>query len=103
MIKLLRYLKLKDWIYFLISLVFIVAQVYLDLKLPDYMSEITTLVETSGSQMGDIWSAGGMIAAVLAGKPRVLNNRMLPCCPHRCQIFKIPQSRNVQQGRELFS
>ena len=61
MIKLLRYLKLKDWIYFLISLVFIVAQVYLDLKLPDYMSEITTLVETSGSQMGDIWSAGGMM------------------------------------------
>ena len=61
MIKLFRYLKLKEWLYFLISLVFIVAQVVLDLKLPDYMSRITMLVETSGSAMGDIWSAGGMM------------------------------------------
>lgn len=61
MIKLFRYLKLKEWLYFLISLVFIVAQVFLDLKLPDYMSRITMLVETSGSAMGDIWSAGGMM------------------------------------------
>lgn len=61
MIKLFRYLKLKEWLCFLISLVFIVAQVFLDLKLPDYMSRITMLVETSGSAMGDIWSAGGMM------------------------------------------
>ena len=61
MIKLFRNLKLKEWLYFLISLVFIVAQVFLDLKLPDYMSRITMLVETSGSAMGDIWSAGGMM------------------------------------------
>ncbi|MBP3483487.1 MAG: ABC transporter ATP-binding protein [Oscillospiraceae bacterium] len=61
MIKLFRYLKLKEWLFFLISLVFIVVQVFLDLKLPDYMSRITTLVETAGSAMGDIWSAGGMM------------------------------------------
>ena len=61
MIKLFRYLKLKEWMYFLISLVFIVIQVFLDLKLPDYMSLITTLVETAGSSMGDIWLAGGMM------------------------------------------
>ena len=61
MIKLFRYLKLKEWMYFLISLVFIVIQVFLDLKLPDYMSLITTLVETAGSAMGDIWLAGGMM------------------------------------------
>ena len=61
MIKLFRYLKLKEWLFFLISLVFIVAQVFLDLKLPDYMSLITTLVETEGSAMGDIWFAGGMM------------------------------------------
>lgn len=61
MIKLFRYLKLREWLYFLISLVFIVAQVFLDLKLPDYMSQITTLVETAGSAIGDIWSAGGMM------------------------------------------
>ena len=61
MIKLFRYLKLKEWLFFLISLVFIVAQVFLDLKLPDYMSLITTLVETEGSALGDIWFAGGMM------------------------------------------
>ena len=61
MIKLFRYLKLKEWLFFLISLVFIVVQVFLDLKLPDYMSRITTLVETAGSAMGDVWLAGGMM------------------------------------------
>ena len=61
MIKLFRYLKMKEWLFFLISLVFIVVQVFLDLKLPDYMSRITTLVETAGSAMGDVWLAGGMM------------------------------------------
>ncbi len=61
MIKLLRYMKGREWLFFLVSLVFIVSQVWLDLKLPDYMSEITTLVETEGSAMADIWSAGGMM------------------------------------------
>lgn len=61
MIKLLRYMKGREWLFFLVSLVFIISQVWLDLKLPDYMSEITTLVETEGSAMADIWSAGGMM------------------------------------------
>lgn len=61
MLKLLKYLKRKEWLYFGLSLVFIMAQVWLDLKLPDYMSEITKLVETEGSAMSDIWTAGGMM------------------------------------------
>lgn len=61
MLKLLRYLKRKEWLFFLLSLGFIAAQVWLDLKLPDYMSEITKLVETEGSAMNDIWTAGGMM------------------------------------------
>ena len=59
MIKLLRYMKGREWLFFLVSLVFIITQVWLDLKLPDYMSEITTLVETEGSAMADIWASGG--------------------------------------------
>lgn len=59
MIKLLRYMKGREWLFFLVSLVFIISQVWLDLKLPDYMSEITTLVETEGSAMTDIWASGG--------------------------------------------
>jgi len=61
MFKLLKYLKLREWAYFLISLIFVLTQVWLDLELPDYMSEITVLVETEGSAMRDIWSAGGMM------------------------------------------
>ena len=59
MTKLLRYMKGREWLFFLVSLVFIISQVWLDLKLPDYMSEITTLVKTEGSAMADIWAAGG--------------------------------------------
>lgn len=59
MIKLLRYMKGREWLFFLVSLVFIISQVWLDLKLPDYMSEITTLVKTEGSAMADIWASGG--------------------------------------------
>lgn len=59
MIKIFKYLERKDWAIMLFSLVFIVFQVWLDLKLPDYMSEITQLVQTEGSEMNDILSAGG--------------------------------------------
>ena len=54
-------MKGREWLFFLVSLVFIISQVWLDLKLPDYMSEITTLVETEGSAMADIWASGGMM------------------------------------------
>ena len=59
MFKILKYMKKKDWMLFLASFVFIVFQVWLDLKLPDYMSEITTLVETEGSSMSEVFAAGG--------------------------------------------
>ena len=50
-----------------VSLVFIVAQIWLDLRLPEYMSEITILVQTEGSVMSDILSAGGkMLVCALA-------------------------------------
>lgn len=49
MLKLLKYIKLREWLMFLLSLVFILLQVFFDLKIPDFMSKITTLVETAGS------------------------------------------------------
>jgi ATP-binding cassette subfamily B multidrug efflux pump len=59
MFRLLGYMKKRDWMLFLGSIVFIVGQVWLDLKLPDYMSEITMLVETEGSKMSEVFAAGG--------------------------------------------
>ena len=58
MIKLFRYLRKKDWLYIFISLCFIVCQVWLDLKIPDYMSEITRLIQTPDSALGDVLVVG---------------------------------------------
>ena len=49
MLKLFKNFGKKEYLFLLISLVFIVVQVLLDLKLPDYMSNLTTLVQTGGS------------------------------------------------------
>ncbi|MDO5560010.1 MAG: ABC transporter ATP-binding protein [Oscillospiraceae bacterium] len=59
MFKLLKNLQKKDCLFAVISIILIVAQVWLDLKLPDYMAEITKLVKTPGSEMKDVVSAGG--------------------------------------------
>ena len=58
MIKLFRYLRKKDWLFVCISLCFIVFQVWLDLRLPDYMSEITRLIQTPDSALGDVLVVG---------------------------------------------
>lgn len=67
MIKILKNLRKKDWGLIGISLVFIVSQVWLDLKLPDYMSEITRLVQTQGSAMGEILRSGGKMLLCALG------------------------------------
>ena len=54
MLKLMKNLDKKDIFFVLTCIVFIVLQVWLDLKMPDYMSEITVLVQTEGSKMSDI-------------------------------------------------
>lgn len=67
MLKLLKYLTRGDWGLAVLALGFIVAQVWLDLTMPDYMSEITTLVQTEGSAMSDILIAGGKMLACALG------------------------------------
>lgn len=76
MFKLFRKFKPKERGYIGISLVFIVVQVWLDLRLPDYMSNVTSLVQTEGSSMKDILEQGGymllcafgsMAAAMIVG------------------------------------
>lgn len=67
MFRLLKRLKAAEWLQALVSLVFIVTQVWLDLKLPDYMSEITQLTQTQGSAMADIWLAGGKMLLCALG------------------------------------
>jgi len=67
MLKILKRLSGKEWLQAGISLLFIVSQVWLDLKLPDYMSEITRLTQTEGSALADIWTAGGYMLLCALG------------------------------------
>lgn len=59
MLRLFKNFSKKDWTMISASLLFIVGQVWLDLRLPDYMSDITILIKTPGSEMADILLAGG--------------------------------------------
>jgi len=67
MLKIFKYLKPKEWLMALISLGFIVTQVWLDLKLPGYMSEVTKLVQSPGSAMSEIWLTGGYMLLCALG------------------------------------
>ena len=67
MLKLIKNFTKKEWILALMCLVLVVTQVWLELKMPDYMSEITKLVQTEGSQMKDILVNGGYMLACALG------------------------------------
>ena len=67
MLRILKHLRWKEWLLVAACVVLIVGQVQLDLALPDYMSEITRLVQTEGSQMRDILLAGGKMLLCALG------------------------------------
>ncbi len=67
MFKLFKNLSTKDKIYVVICIVLIVFQVWLELKMPDYMSAITKLVQTEGSKMSDILEQGAYMLACAGG------------------------------------
>lgn len=76
MIKMFKNLTKKELVLFMFSVFFIVVQVFADLKIPDYMQEITVLVQTEGSAMSDILVQGGymlacafvsLVAAIIVG------------------------------------
>ena len=58
MIKLLKNMQKREWLMALACAVFVVGQVYFDLTLPDYMTELTTLIKTEGSATADIAAVG---------------------------------------------
>ncbi|MET3208872.1 UNVERIFIED_CONTAM: ATP-binding cassette subfamily B multidrug efflux pump [Paenibacillus sp. PvR008] len=76
MLKIFKYLKKNEWMLVLCSLAFIVVQVWLDLKLPDYMAEITTKLQMEGTPMSELLipgsymllcAVGSMIASIIVG------------------------------------
>lgn len=67
MFKLLKRLDKKQIKIIFICLIFIVFQVWLDLKLPDFMSQITKLIQTDGSKMSDVLVQGGYMLLCALG------------------------------------
>lgn len=61
MLKIMKYLRWTDWLMLIVSSGLIVLQVWLDLKMPDYMIEITGLIMMPGGAIGEILRAGGFM------------------------------------------
>lgn len=82
----------------LVSLVFIVVQVALDLKMPDYMSEITRYVQTEGSAMSDVLTNGRQDAVMCFGKHGFLSHCRLLCCQSCIRLIDAAERCSIQQG-----
>ena len=67
MLKLLQKMRRREWGMAAVCVLFILAQIYFDLSLPDYMSDLTVLIKTPGSTMSDILQTGAeMLGCTLA-------------------------------------
>ena len=67
MFKLFKNFSKKDFFFIALTVLFIAGQVGLELKMPEYMSTITRLVQTEGSEMGEILQNGGMMLLCALG------------------------------------
>lgn len=67
MINLFKYIKKKDWFFIIIAIGFIVVQVWLELKMPDYTKELTKIVQSGTNTMTEVWKNGGMMLLCAAG------------------------------------
>ena len=67
MLKLFKNFGKKEWLYVTISVLLIIVQVWLELKMPDYMSAITKLVKTEGSAISEILKNGGFMLLCALG------------------------------------
>ncbi len=67
MIKIFKNLRSQEWALIALVMVFIVLQVWLDLTMPDYMADITRMVQTDGSTMSEMLTAGGKMLLCALG------------------------------------
>ncbi len=67
MINLFKYIKKKDWFFIIIAIGFIVVQVWLELKMPDYTKELTKIVQSGTNTVTEVWKNGGMMLLCAAG------------------------------------
>ena len=103
--KLIKNFTKKEFGVMLIVLLLVIAQVFLELKMPDYMSEVTKLVQTEGSKMHDIiingcymlaCAFGSLVSAVIVGY-LVANLSSTFSMKIREQIFKKVESFSTNE------
>ncbi len=109
MLKLLKNLTKKEWILALVCFILIFGQVWLELKMPDYMSEITKLVQTEGSKMADILKNGGymllcafgsLLSAIIVGY-LVANISSIFSMRTRKKIFDKVENLSMQEVKQF--
>lgn len=76
MLKIFKRLTVKEWLMMLLSVVFVCIEVWANLKVPDYMSSITKLLQNSSTKVADVMDPGwrmigfsllGFASAVVVG------------------------------------
>ena len=109
MLKLLKNLTKKEWILALVCFILIFGQVWLELKMPDYMSEITKLVQTEGSKMADILKNGGymllcafgsLLSAIIVGY-LVANISSIFSMRTRKKLFDKVENLSMQEVKQF--
>lgn len=94
MIKILKYMRRRDWVLTFIAIFFTILRVYFELKIPEYMKQVTELVMTEGATLNSILTTGqGMLLAALGNflvmiVVVVLSARVGACFATRLRILQ---------------
>lgn len=96
MISLFKNLKVRDIILIAISLALIVVQVWLELKLPDYTAELTTIVQSENAIMSQVWESGGFMLLCAGGS-------LLSAIMCSVLISRVASSFSMTIRQKLFS
>jgi len=94
MIKILKYMRRRDWVLTFIAIFFTILRVYFELKIPEYMKQVTELVMTEGATLNAILTTGqGMLLAALGNLlvmivVVVLSARVGACFATRLRILQ---------------
>ena len=101
MINIFRRLTAKEWGMIALSTVFICLAVWMDLKTPEYLSDITTLLAKDGTKVSDIMDPGKQDVALLFWKLFDGSPCWLFSVTSRCQLYDATSRRDFPSSDGL--
>lgn len=101
MINMFRRLTAKEWGMIALSTVFICLAVWMDLKTPEYLSDITTLLAKEGTKVSDIMDPGSQDVALLFWKLFDGSFCGLFSFKSRCQLYDAASRRDFPSSDGL--